>query len=289
VLALLCGKRYLGRQTMHRNQWIDVDVTWLYQQPAWLLGLLLLMILLLFLEAGFRIGLRNRPGREEVDKTLRGDVTLSAMLALLGLMLAFTYAFSLSRADLRKQAIVNEANAIETAFMRADLAAEPGRSELRQRLLEYARTRVLTGESVEDLQQLHQSIERSLEAQGKLWPATKLALQGDAPTPFEASLVQAINAVMDAHTTRLAVGFDQMPALVLFALGFIAALSLAGAAHNAGLRGRMIRWRMIAFALTLVVLIIIIVDFDQSLRGFIQVSNQSLISLVQDMEAAITD
>lgn len=264
-------------------------MTWLYQQPAWLLGLILLMILLLFLEAGFRIGLRNRMAREEVDKMLRGDVTLGAMLALLGLMLAFTYAFSLSRADLRKQAIVNETNAIGTAFMRADLVAEPGRSELRQRLLEYARTRVLTAESVENLQQLHQLIERSLEAQGQLWPATKLALQGDAPTPFETSLVEAINAVMDAHTTRLSVGFDQMPALVVFALILIAALSLAGAAHNAGLRGRMIRWRMTAFALIMVILIVMIVDFDQSLRGFIQVSNQSLISLVQDMEAAITD
>lgn len=264
-------------------------MTWLYQQPAWLLGLILLMILLLFLEAGFRIGLRNRMAREEVDKMLRGDVTLGAMLALLGLMLAFTYAFSLSRADLRKQAIVNEANAIGTAFMRADLVAEPGRSELRQRLLEYARTRVLTAESVENLQQLHQLIERSLEAQGQLWPTTKLALQGDAPTPFETSLVEAINAVMDAHTTRLSVGFDQMPALVVFALILIAALSLAGAAHNAGLRGRMIRWRMTAFALIMVILIVMIVDFDQSLRGFIQVSNQSLISLVQNMEAAITD
>jgi hypothetical protein len=156
-------------------------------------------------------------------------------------------------------------------------------------LLEYARTRVLTAESVENLQQLHQLIERSLEAQGKLWPATKLALQGDAPTPIEASLVEAINAVMDAHTMRLAVGFDQMPALVVFALILIAALSLAGAAHNAGLRGRMIRWRMTAFALIMVILIVMIVDFDQSLRGFIQVSNQSLISLVQNMEAAITD
>jgi hypothetical protein len=264
-------------------------MTWLYQHPTWLLGLILLMILLLCVEAGFRIGLRHRPVREEIDKALRGDVALSSMLALLGLMLAFTYAFSLSRADLRKQAIVNEANAIGTAFVRADLVAEPGRTELRQRLLEYARTRVLTAESVEDLQRLHQLIERSQEAQGKLWPATKLALQGDVSTPMEALLVQAINAVMDAHTTRFAVGFDHLPALVLFGLVLIAALSLAAAAHNAGQRGRMIRWRMISFAVIMVTLIVIIVDFDQAYRGFIQVSNQSLVTLVQDMEAAISD
>jgi len=264
-------------------------VLWLYHQPAWVLGLILLLILLLFMEAGFRLGLRQGPVQKETEKTLRGDVTLSAMLALLGLMLAFTYAFSLSRADLRKQAVVNEANAIGTAFMRADLAAEPGRSELRQHLLEYARTRVFRAEGVENLQHLHELIERSLEAQSNLWPATKLAIQGSASTPLDALLVQAINAVMDAHTTRFAVGFDHLPAAVLFALILIAGLSMAGAAYNAGLRGRMIRWRMISFALIMVTLIVVIVDFDQSLRGFIQVSNQSLISLVQDMEAVINE
>ena len=262
---------------------------WLYQHPAWVLGLYLLLILLLFMEVGFRLGLRHGPVAEETEKTLRGDVTLSAMLALLGLMLAFTYAFSLSRADLRKQAVVNEANAIGTAFLRADLVAEPGRSELRQHLLEYARTRVIRAEGVEDLQHLRELIGRSLEAQSKLWPATKLAIQGDVSTPLEALLVQAMNAVLDAHTTRSAAGFDHLPAVVLFSLILIAGLSMAGAGHNAGLRGRMIRWRMISFALIMVTLIVVIVDFDQPLRGFIQVNNQSLISVVQDMEAAITN
>jgi hypothetical protein len=266
-----------------------VNVLWLYQQPAWVLGLILLLILLVFIEAGFRLGLRHGPAQKDTEKTLRGDVTLSAMLALLGLMLAFTYAFSLSRADLRKQAVVDEANAIGTAFLRADLVAEPGRSELRQYLLEYARTRVFTAEGVEDRQHLNELIGHSLEAQGKLWPATKLAIQGGVSTPLEALLVQAINGVLDAHTTRFAVGFDNLPPIVLFALILIAALSMAGAAHNAGLRGRMIRWRMISFALIMVTLIVIIVDFDQALRGFIQVSNQSLISVVQDMEAAINE
>ena len=211
------------------------------------------------------------------------------MLALLAFMLAVTYAFSLSRVDLRKQAVVNEANAIGTAFLRADLAPEPGRSELRQHLLEYARTRVLTAEGVKNVKHLHELIGRSLEAQGKLWPATMLAIQGGVSTPLEALLVQAINGVLDAHTTRFAMGFDHLPPLVLFALILVAGLSMAGAAHNAGIRGRMIRWRMISFAFIMVTLIVIIVDFDQSLRGFIQVSNQSLISLVQDMEAAINE
>ncbi len=132
----------------------------------------------------------------------RGDVTLGAMLALLGLLLAFTYAFGLGRADQRKQAIWNEANAISTAFLWADLAAEPGRTALRKRLLDYTRTRVVSHEMVKDHEHLKQAVQRSLKAQAELWPATKTALEGDIPGPIQASIVSAINAVLDAHTVR---------------------------------------------------------------------------------------
>jgi hypothetical protein len=67
------------------------------------------------------------------------DIAMGSMFALLGLIMAFTYAFTVSRADHRKQAIVNEANTIGTAFLRVELASEPGRSELRRLLLDYAR------------------------------------------------------------------------------------------------------------------------------------------------------
>jgi hypothetical protein len=265
-----------------------VDVIWLYQQPFWLIALLLTIVLFLALEAGFRLGLRDSHNLRDTDRIMRADVTLAAMLALLGLMLAFTYAFSLSRADLRKQAIVNEANAIETAFLRADLLPEPARNDLRRLLIEYARTRVLSGERLTDVQQLRQQVERSLAVQQQLWPATLRALEADLPAPIAATFLLAINQVLDAHTTRLAVGMDHMPPIVIMTLVVIAAVSLAGAAHNAGLRRRMIRWRMNAFALVLIMLILIIIDFDLAYRGFIQVSNQSMIVLVSDMESAMS-
>jgi hypothetical protein len=265
-----------------------VGTSWLYELPIWANAVLFVIVLLLAVEAGFQIGLRRSRVNGNNDKLASRDVTLGAMLAMLGLLLAFTYAFTLSRSDHRKQALVNEANAIGTAFLRADLADEPARTELRRLLLDYARTRAVTP-ITGNREQARRAVERSLKVQANLWPATKSALQGDLPGPIQSSIVQSINEVLDAHTTRMAVAFDFLPAIVLFLLVVISAISLALAAQNAGQSRGMIRWRINAFAVILASLIVIIVDFDRPFEGLIRGSNQSLVALVQDMEATLAD
>jgi len=258
---------------------------WFYQWPIWADGLAILLILLVAVEAGYRLGISRYRKSEDAKRSVRGDVSLGSMLALLGLLLAFTYSFSLSRADMRKQAVINEANAIGTAFLRADLGAEPGRGELREGLLDYARTRIIREEIYGEEAQAF--LQRSLEAQARLWPATKRALNGDTPGPIQASIVQAVNDVLDAHATRLAVVNDRIPTSVLALLLLVAGASLAVAAHNAGLNGTINRSRTIAFAFTLAALMVVIVDFDQGQRGMIRNSHQPLELVVQDLEAQL--
>jgi hypothetical protein len=262
---------------------------WYYEVPIWVNALWLVAILLLAVEAGYRIGLKNRRSGAEERIKARGDATLGAMLALLGLMLAFTYAFSLSRSDMRKQAIVDEANAIGTAFLRADLAAEPARSELRNRILDYARTRIVHPEMVSTHEKLMEVVVRSEVAQAKLWPATKRMVEAGDPDPIKASIVVAINEVLDAHAKRIAVVFDRLPFIVFALLVLVAAASLAVAAHNAGINGKMSRWRMSIFALVLAALMLVILDFDQGRRGFIQITDRPLEAAVREMESALAE
>jgi len=263
-----------------------VEIHWLYRWPLWVDGVAFLALLLIALELGFRVGLRrHRTELGDARKTVRGDVTLGSMLALLGLLLAFTYAFSLSRADMRKEAVIREANAIGTAFLRANLAAEPGRSELRQGLLGYARTRLVNEDVYAEA--LRAAVQRSLEAQSQLWPAMERALREDVPGPIQALLVQAVNDVLDAQTIRIAAVNDRIPGEVLALLLLVASASLAVAAHNAGLNGSISRWRMDTFAVILTALMLVIVDFDRGQHGLIQVSLQPLAVVIEDLENQI--
>ncbi len=261
-----------------------MDIPWLYEIPLWANALVFLIALFAAVELGFRFGLRQRRARSSAEKSTRGDVTLGSMLALLGLMLAFTYAFTLSRADARKQSVIDEVNAIGTAFLKADLLPEPGRSDVRERLLDYAKTRVITHDMVKEQSSRDALIARTMTAQSKLWPATKSAIQGGPLGPYESSMVQAVNDVLDAHTRRLTAALDHMPEVVSVLLLLIAALSLAVAANNAGLSGHMNRWRMASFTLILSGLMLVIMDFDRPQIGFIMLDESPLSALIEDME-----
>jgi hypothetical protein len=69
----------------------------------------------------------------------------------------------------------------------------------------------------------------------------------------------------------------------------IAALSLAVAAHNARLSGRMNRWRMSGFALISAALMLVILDFDRPQVGFIMLNETPLSALVKDFENALAN
>jgi len=211
------------------------------------------------------------------------------MLALLGLMLAFTYSFSMSRADLRKHAFIAEVNAISTAFLRADLAPDPSRTELREILCDYARSRLVTPGEIKTREQLQEVVDRSLEIQAKIWPATTSAVrqQGEMSDPEKALLVSAVNDVLDAHTSRMAVIYDRLPTAVLALLVLIAAASLYVTAYNMSLNGQPSRWRMTAFAVILASLMYIILDFDMIMRGFIRIDHESLVVLIREMESSL--
>jgi hypothetical protein len=208
------------------------------------------------------------------------------MYALLGLMLAFTYAFTVSRADLRKQAVIDEANAIGTAFLRTGLAPEPSRTELRKALLDYAKTRVVvvTAETAVTTEQLRKTVAGTSQALSKIWPITEQLVKSKPAGPVEVSIVQSINEVIDMNTKRLAVSFDRLPGIVLLMLLFIASASVAMTGFYAGLSGRLHRLRFTLLALVLAAVMLVITDFDRPIRGFVQVSQQSLVDVIRDME-----
>jgi hypothetical protein len=83
-------------------------------------------------EIGWQLGVRAEGKGGSNLATLE-----SAMLGLLALMIAFTFSMALSRFDARRDAVLNEANAISTTALRARLLPEPHRAETLKLLTEY--------------------------------------------------------------------------------------------------------------------------------------------------------
>src|SRR6185369_6764251 len=109
--------------------------------PLW--GVFFVTFLLVFTseESGFRFGRRRIRSEEETKDPSMGSM-VGATLGLLAFMLAFTFGMASARYDTRRQLIRDEANAIHTAYLRADFVSEPRRTEIQRLLREYVDVRL---------------------------------------------------------------------------------------------------------------------------------------------------
>ncbi len=261
----------------------NIRLPFIYELSIGVAAFGFIAVLLVSLEAGYRIGLARRKRIVDADAG-GGGVVLTSMFALLGLILAFTYGSSVNRYMQRKQTVVAEANALGTAYLRAGLVQGEDAAALQRAILNYARTRVISSEEWSTRAGAMAVIERSMEAQSRLWPLIRLIVGSKQAGPIEALLAASVNEVIDEHTVRLAVTIDRLPSPVIWMLVFVAAAALAVAGFNAGLCGFMSRWRMSALTVVLAAVMLIIIDFDRPNRGFIQVSQEPLKWAIADME-----
>src|SRR5579864_1446616 len=103
---------------------------WLEHAPIWLIGLVIFAGLVIAELAGFWVG-RLAAARKAPDSKFDGTgYLLSAMLGLLGLLIAFTFGTAASRFDVRRTLVRDEANAIGTTYLRIQTLDEGPRDAL---------------------------------------------------------------------------------------------------------------------------------------------------------------
>ena len=96
---------------------------------AWSVGLFVGM--LVCLEVGYRIGSYGVERHQELEHEGTGAIE-AAVFALLGLLLAFTFGGAMTRLETRRELIVQEANAIGTAYLRLDVLPAAEQPEMRR-------------------------------------------------------------------------------------------------------------------------------------------------------------
>ena len=243
-------------------------------ENEWLLFIISSVILFLATEVGFRVG---HIRRSTADESTKSQITAfqGTILGLLALLLAFTISMALSRIEMRKQMAVEEANAIGTAYLRAQLLPEPEKTEIAGLLRQYVDVRlevVRTGN-------LQNGITKSEKLHDLLW-LQAVAVGKKAPQPFPTGLfIQSLNEVIDMHSKRLRAATDPVPASILRLLFLVAIFGMGAIGYGCGLgNGRFIISRL-AMAVLIAMVMLAIVDLDQPGRGLIRVSQQSMMSL----------
>jgi len=256
-------------------------------------ALLLFLILPSAAVLGYLSGKRRRAGllagNKDVDG-FDGETTLGTVLALLGLLLAFSFGNALSLSQARKAAVVNETAALGTAFLRADYLSEPGRTMLKQALLDYSRTRIVPADgSINSLQSAQAFLAVTLEAQAKLWPLTLEVTADPTPPPIQTFVAGAMNDAIDAHLSRVETLSNPVSEITLAMVLIAALVALFLLGNRAGMLGRALTWRTFVLSGFLLMVMITIMDTQRGSEGFIRVDDTALKATIFDMEQAMSD
>src|SRR4051812_42445512 len=114
------------------------------QNSAWLTGMVLVGLMLGAWAVGWRWG-RRLAGTGDTGSAK----AMEPSLALMGLLLGFTFAVALQKHEQRRGSIVTDANAIGDFATCVEMLDEPVRGELRGVVREYAEFRVELAREVE--------------------------------------------------------------------------------------------------------------------------------------------
>lgn len=224
------------------------------------------------LEAGRRIGARRLA--EEGEAAFKGFGAIeSAVFALLGLILAFSFSGALSRFDARRHLVVEEANDIGTAFLRLGLLPPDAQPALRDLFRQYLDSRIATYQKLPDMEAVKAELAQSVKLQNQIWSQAVSSAQ-KSPTPQATMLLlPALNAMIDITTTRTEAAKVHSPpiiwimlAVLTFACALFAGYDMAGRKHLNLLHSA-------AFAMVLAVTVYVIVDLEYPRLGLIQMSS----------------
>jgi hypothetical protein len=231
-----------------------------------------LAVVLIAGEIGWQLGMRAEGRGGENMATLEG-----AVLGLLALIIGFTFAMALARFEARRDAVVNEANAIGTTALRARLLPEPQRAEALKLLREYVQIRLDIVKSELSLAEHATVIDRSNALQELLWQHAKAVAAKDNAVVPTGLFIEALNQMIDSQGKRLAALRNRIPNSVQLSLFAIAAVASAFAGYASALETRRTRLPVYLLGLVVCAVLVLILDLDRPTAGFIKVSQQPMI------------
>jgi len=252
-----------------------------FRLSSWELALILLAVVLGATALGLVLGRYLRHHSEHLREPF--GVLQAALLGLVGLVLAFGLALAVGRYESRRAAVVDDANAIGTTYLRAETLQEPIRTQSLRLLVRYTDTSIRLSNAIPGSTASGEAVADGSELQRRLWALAAQALaeapQASAPRLY----VETLNDMIDMQTVRVAALNNRVPGAVLALEVIFAAAALALLAFYLALLGRGVLPVLLA-AVLIGCLLLVTFDLDRPTRGLIDVPSTPLTSLRASME-----
>jgi predicted membrane protein len=246
----------------------------------------LLICMLICLEIGRQMGKRWLAKEPEGSISSLG-VIQGAMFTLYGLLLAFTFSEATSRFDIRRELIMEEANAIGTAYLRLDLLPPNSQPKLREQFREYLDSRLEAYRKMPDIEAVKAELSKSEKLQQDIWgQAVADSRLPGGQVDAARLLLPALNTMIDITGTRTMAARIH-PAPIIYKLLFLLALVCSVIAGYGMATSKKRSWlHTIAFAVVTAASVYVILDIEYPRVGFIRIDtyDQVLGDLRQSMK-----
>jgi hypothetical protein len=244
--------------------------------PAWLSALVLAALMLASFVLGWRLG-RRWPGMGKAPMSQLDRATV----AILGLLLAFTFSLALAEHQQRRQRAIDDANAIGNFYTCASMLDEPLRGQLQHLVRRYLERRVLLGHAHGKKAALNRALPVFSQMHAEMQRLVREAVMQKSPVTIP--LVNNLNEVTSSHAARLAAVHHRVPWSILLLLGVAAIVSMLIVGIEQGAVGERSLAPVTVFIVLVSLVVWVTLDLNQPGTGAITVSQEPLERLLMTM------
>lgn len=256
----------------------------LFALLTFMLAGVLFVGMLSLLEIGRRYG--QRRFARDAEHSRSGGVMDGSVFGLLGLLLAFTFSGAASRFDHRRNQIVDEANAIGTAWLRIELLPPDSRPAIRDGFRRYVDARLDAYRKLPDVAAAKRGLAQARHERDEVWAKAAVVARTDSGFPARNLLLPAMNEMFDLANSRTMAAQVHPPGVIYGMLAVVAlvAATLAGyAMAGAGKQRSMLH--MVCFAGTVAIALYVILEIEYPRQGLVRLGSfdQALVDVRAEM------
>lgn len=234
-----------------------------------------------FFELGHALGRRHA----EIGKgASTSGLVQGGVAALLGLLVSFSFSGAWGRFDAHRHLVVEEANAIDTAYLRLDLLSQAGQVRLRTLFRRYADARLERYKVGSDAVAVDDAQSRSHDLQMRIWSEAIAGLK-EQNTAATTVLLPALNRMIDVATEQAAI-YKSHPPWIIFAMLAAVAWATAGLAGEAMAHTqRSSRIQLLIYAAILGLVVFVVGELELPRTGLIRIEafDQMLVDVRRSM------
>lgn len=244
---------------------------------AFFIVMILFFLMIITVWIGYKLGLKK------LKTDSKNNELSSSLLGLLALLMAFTFGMAGSRYENRKNCIIDEANCIGTAILRADIYPDSLKNAYKKDFESYLNSRITYFTSDRNEEKINTSLKQSAEISAKLWQRASYYAKDKDYFIQSNMMIPALNDMFDIASKTNTIYVSKVPESIVYLLLIFSIIISFYIGYNSGLDKKLGKKHIIGFCFLTCIVIYVTLDLDRPRRGLIDLNDE--IELLNELKS----